>query len=135
VSLAGRRRLEEALEERRGEEEGSDYKAIRRGWFFGNGVFRRELLEAVSAKSGKWHYGEELKESAEEKAERIVAEELKRRKWDASTLVSRRKGDKEKTKIAQRLRKESTMTLEWIARRLHMGTKTYLVHLLYWSGR
>jgi putative transposase len=134
-SVAGRRWLEEALEERRGAEEGSDYKAIRRGWFLGNEVFRRELLEAVSAKSGKWHYGEELKESAEEKAERIVAEELRRRKWDASTLGARRKGDKEKTKIAQRLRKESTMTLEWIARRLQMGTKTYLTHLLYWSGR
>jgi hypothetical protein len=37
--------------------------------------------------------------------------------------------------IAQRLRSETTVTLEWIAERLQMGTRTHLAHLLYWKRR
>ena len=46
-----------------------------------------------------------------------------------------RKGDPAKVKLAQRLRAETTMTLNWIAQRLQMGTKTHLAHLLYWETR
>jgi len=134
-SAAGRRRLEEALETRRVAGEGADYKPIRRGWFFGERTLKEELLAAVRAHAGGWHYGEELRESAEAKAERIVAEELKRRKWDTSTLAERRKGDPVKVAMARRLREETTMTLAWIAQRLNMGTKTYLAHLFYWQHR
>jgi hypothetical protein len=92
-------------------------------------------LAAVNAQAGAWHYGEELRESAEAKAERIVAEELKRRRWEAGTLAARRKGDAGKIAMARRLREETTMTLAWIAGRLRMGTKTHLAHLLYWQKR
>jgi len=71
----------------------------------------------------------------EAKAERITAQELKRAGWSEQDLIERRKGDPKKIKIALRLRKETTMTLSWIAHRLHMGTKTHLSHLLYWQGR
>ncbi|MGN6554096.1 MAG: hypothetical protein ACTHLW_10290 [Verrucomicrobiota bacterium] len=37
--------------------------------------------------------------------------------------------------IAQRLWRETTVTLGWIAQRLQIGTKTHLAHLLYWSKR
>jgi hypothetical protein len=133
-SAAGRRRLEEALEAGRAAEDGAQYQPIRRGWFFGDRMLKRELLAQVNAQAGQWHYGEELRESAEVKAERIVAEELKRRKWDAGTLVARRKGDPAKVAIARRLRAETTMTLAWIAERLQMGTRTHLAHLFYWQG-
>jgi hypothetical protein len=33
--------------------------------------------------------------------------------------------------LAARLRAETTMTVEWIAERLAMGTRGYLNHLLY----
>jgi len=46
-----------------------------------------------------------------------------------------RKGDPGKLAIAKKLRVETTMTLNWITRRLSMGTKTHLSHLLYWSKR
>ena len=128
-------RLEQALEARRAAEEGADYKPVRRGWFFGDKTVKEELLAAVNAQAGPWHYGEELREWAEAKAERIVAEELKRRKWDATVLGARRKGDPGKLAIARRLREETTMTLAWIAERLKMGTKTHLAHLLYWERR
>jgi hypothetical protein len=92
-------------------------------------------LAAVTEKAGKWHYGEAVQESAEAKAKRIVTEEMKRRKWDEKSLVARRKGDAGKVAIAQRLRRETTVTLAWIANRLQMGTQTHLAHLLYWKRR
>ena len=134
-SPAGRRRLEEALEQRRGAEEGDEFKTIRRGWFFGDGALKQELLAQVSGKAGKSHYGEAVQESAEARAERIVKGELRKRKWDEHTLGARRKGDAGKLAMAQRLRRETTVTLAWIAERLRMGTKTHLAHLLYWSKR
>jgi hypothetical protein len=132
-SAAGRRRLEEALEQRRGAEEGDEFKGIRRGWFFGEAGLKEELLEQMSKKAGSWHYGEAVQEAAEAKAERIVKAELSKRKWDAQSLGQHRKGDPGKVAIAERLRRETTVTLTWIATRLHMGTKTHLAHLLYWS--
>lgn len=134
-SAAGRRRLEQMLEAKRWEEAGENYRPIRRGWYFGGESLKQKLLEEVSAKSGPFHYGEELRESAAAKAERIMAEELKRRKWNAESLTTRRKGDPVKIAIARRLRRETTMTLAWIADRLRMGTKTHLAHLLYWNDR
>ena len=134
-SKAGRRRLEEAMEGRRRTEGGGDYQPIRRGWFFGDKRLKEELLTDVSTQAGGWHYGEELRECAQAKAERIVAGEMKRRKWDVRELARRRKGDEAKLAIARRLRTETTMTLAWIAERLRMGTRTHLAHLLYWEKR
>jgi hypothetical protein len=37
--------------------------------------------------------------------------------------------------MAERVRRETTMTLARIAERLQMGTKTHLSHLLYWQKR
>ena len=84
---------------------------------------------------GAEHYGQERQETPLAKAERIVGEELKRLRIDEGTLEQRRKGDVDKIKIAQRLRRETTMTLGWIAERLRMGTKTHLTHLIYWDTR
>jgi hypothetical protein len=61
-----------------------------------------------------------------------VREELRRRGWKEEDLPGRRKGDKVKVELelARRLRQETTMSLKWIARRLHMGGWTYLSNLL-----
>ena len=82
------------------------------------GLFRKELLAQMSEKRGPEHYGTEMRESAEQKAERIVAEELRKLGWPEPQLGSRRKGDPDKLKIALRLRQKTTMTLAWIAQRL-----------------
>ena len=55
--------------------------------------------------------------------------------WTDKTLTARAKGDKEKVRMAERLRRETTMTLAWVAEWLRMGTKTHLSHLLYWQKR
>ena len=81
------------------------------------------------------HYGEALQASAAAQAEALVQAELARRGWTEATLGLRRKGDAEKLKLAVRLRRETTMTVKWIAERLRMGTPTHLAHLLYWHKR
>ena len=62
-SPAGRQRLEQALEERRGAEEGEEFKAIRRGWCLGEETFRQDLLAQMSERVGAEHYGEERAET------------------------------------------------------------------------
>jgi len=85
----------------------------------------------MSGRLGAEHYGEERAETEATKAERIIAEELKRRKWKSTELSTRPKGDAAKVALAARLRAETTMTVGWIAERLGMGTRGYLNHLLY----
>ena len=121
-SPVGRRRFEEVMEQRRTAEQAEQWKRIRRGWCLGDEQFRKELLEQVYVRAGDHHYGEEIAESAEAKGQRIITEELKRLGWTETDLLSRRKGDSGKARMAQRLRRETTVTKRWIAERLTMGS-------------
>ena len=134
-SPAGRERLEQALEERRGMAEGGEFKAIRRGWCLGAETFRQELLAQMSARVGREHYGAERAEAEATKAERIIAEEMKRRKWKAGDLRSQPKGSAVKVALAARLRAETTMSVGWIAARFGMGSRAYVNQLLYWQRK
>ncbi len=127
----GRQRLEQALEARRGAEEGEEFKPIRHGWCLGEETFRQELLAQMSERMGAEQYGEERAQTPDAMAEQIIAEELKRRRWKEAELRTRPRGDAEKVALAARLRAETTMTVGWIAERLGMGTRGYLNHLLY----
>ena len=100
-----------ALEERHGAEEGEEFKPIRRDWCLGEEKFREELLTQMSARMGAEHYGEERAETAEGLAELIIAEELKRARWQKADLNTRPKGDPVKVALAERLRAETTMTV------------------------
>ena len=60
------------------EGESADYRSIQRGWCLGNEEFRRELLAAAVERVGPNHYGSERRESGEQKAQRIVLEEMNR---------------------------------------------------------
>jgi hypothetical protein len=62
-SPAGRQRLEQALEGRRGAEQGEELKPIRRGRCLGDEAFRRELLAQMGERLGTEHYGEERAET------------------------------------------------------------------------
>jgi putative transposase len=129
-STAGRRQLEACLEARRADEAGTDYKGIRRGWFFGERKLKMELLEQMRGGFGEHHEGEERWESAVEHAEGLVAEELRRLGWKPEELERRRKGDFDKVRIARRLRAETTMSRKWIAERLRMGSASMVAHCL-----
>ena len=78
--------------------------------------------------------GSERHETGEQKAERIVMEEMKRLGWGKGDLQRRRKGDKGKVTMARRLRRETTMSLKWIAqprkRSGQKGSWTYVSNLL-----
>src|SRR6185437_3754042 len=70
-SSAGRRELEAGMEQRRELElshGNGDWKRLRRGWCLGPAEFREELLELIGEKRDQQHYGEEVKESEEQKA-------------------------------------------------------------------
>ena len=114
-SPAGRQRLERALEERLGAEEGEE-------------KFREELLAQMSERMGEEHYGEERAETAEALAELIIAEELKLGRWQEADLKTRPKGDSVKVALATRLRSETTMTVGWVAERLAMSQQRSGIH-------
>jgi hypothetical protein len=79
------------------------------------------LLAAAVERVGANHDGTDRRETGEQKAERIVRGEIKRRGWKEQDLPGLRKGDTGKVALARRLRQETTMSLKWMARRLHMG--------------
>jgi len=64
------------MEMRRHEKNEKAWKKIRRGWCVGSAEFREELLERMDSQVGLSHYGEELRESDEAKARRVIEEEI-----------------------------------------------------------
>ena len=63
----------------------------------------------------------------------LTTEELARLGWEPEELQRRRKGDKQKVKLPRKhsgLRRETTMSLKWIAEELRMGSWTYVSNLL-----
>jgi REP element-mobilizing transposase RayT len=128
--VGGRRRFAEAMEERRRRDQPDEWKAVRRGWFLGAAELRERLLEQMGGQVAEHHGGEEKRETDAQKAERILAEELRERGWTEADLEPLRKTDAKKVKIARRLRRETVMTLDWIAERLRMGCRHTLANCL-----
>ena len=102
---------------------------IRRGWKLGGEDFLDWILDKMEVSTNEAHPSRERDETEQVKALRIVQEELMRLGWTKAELRRRRKGDARRIRIALRLRRETTMTLSWIAQRLMMETRTYLSHL------
>lgn len=133
-SVAGRRQFAMNMEQRRSNELAQEWKRVERGWCLGDETFRQELLAQAEGRLGTNHYGGQRQESSEEKARRIVAEELRTLGWKHGQLAKSMKADPEKVRIARRLRGETTMTLKWIADELKMGAWTYLSNNLSRGG-
>ena len=131
---ANRQEFERRMEARRlAETDEEALKVLRRGWCLGGGEYKRQMLEAMEGKLGEHHSGELRRETAEAKAERIVAEELSRQGWNESDLATRRKSDPGKLRIAARLRRETTLTIKAIASRVHLGSsRSAYVRLYEW---
>ena len=88
-SAAGRQEFEPQME--RGRLEAIDEEALeplRRGWYLGSEQFKEQMLELMEGKLGESHSGELHRETAEQRANRIIAEELARRGWQESWLRS-----------------------------------------------
>jgi putative transposase len=129
-SAAGREELRKRMELRRWEDDEEMWKKIRRGWALGSEDFREELLDAITARNDERVGGEELLESEQQRAERIVREELRKLGWTSQQLRTQPKSDPRKLQIAKRLRQETTMSWRWITARLHAGVWRYLAACL-----
>jgi REP element-mobilizing transposase RayT len=120
---AARQEFERRMEAQRlvqGDEQG--LRALRRGWCLGSEEFRKQMLEKMDGQLGDHHSGELRRETAEQKAERIIVEELRRLGWGENDLLSQPKSDPAKLAIAARLRRETTLPIKAIAARVHLGT-------------
>ena len=124
-------RFAAVMEARRQAERDQEFKPMPRGWCVGSKQFMAEMLQYIEEQRGKWHYGAELCESAEAKAQRLVAEALRVSGVTQEQLAAWRKGHPFKVRLAAKLRAETTVTIGWIAQRLGMGTRGHLAHLLY----
>ena len=119
---AGRQEFERHLERRRLEEvDEESLKEFRQAWHIGGAAFRQECLERMEGKVGENHPGQTKLETAEAKADRIVAEELARRQWTQNDLAARQKSHPAKLALAARLRQETTLSVKQIAERLYLG--------------
>ena len=133
-SAAERQEFERQMERRRLQALAEEaLKPLRRGWYLGSEQFKEQMLELMEGKLGGSHSGELHRETAEQRANRIIAEELARRGWPESELATRRRSDPGKLASAARLRSETTLPIKWIAARVQIGTakgaKSVLPHL------
>lgn len=120
----GRQEFQKAMEDRKKQvmaRKDDDWTKLRRGWCWGAEGFREELLEMIAQKQGNHHHGGELRESALQKAERLLEEMLEKAGIDPKALPGRRKGDRSKIRMAVALRAQTTMPWKWIAEKLAMG--------------
>jgi hypothetical protein len=115
------RRIEAMRQE---ESAAADYNEIRRGWRYGSEEFVARILDRIEGKCGENQTWREREESMEQRAERIIAEGLKEAGWNAEMLKRERKGHPVKVELARKLRRETTVTLRWIAENLNMGRWT-----------
>jgi REP element-mobilizing transposase RayT len=129
-SAAGREQFAKLMESRRSQEIAADYEAVRRDWILGSEAFRQELMSAASQGIGPTHYAAQRHETETAKAERILNAELQRLGWQEQGLSLLAKAHPVKVQLARRLRRETTLSLKWIASRLQMGSWTYVSNLL-----
>lgn len=88
----------------------------RSGWKIGAEDFRDWLAEKLSRRGRKG-------EQARERTEAAI-------RWREFDLATQAKGHRVNVKIAQRLRKQTAMTRQWIANRLRMASASYVSNLL-----
>ncbi|MCX6901903.1 MAG: transposase [Verrucomicrobia bacterium] len=134
-TAASREEFERRMEALRMQEDDEEALApLRQGWCLGSQGFREEMLKLVEQNVGENHDAALRRESAAAKAERILAEELARRRWTRLDLESRRKSDAGKLAIAARLKKETILPLKSIAVLVHLGSsKSANANLHRWT--
>lgn len=128
---AARREFRVRMEAQRAEGLSAEtMKRLREGWRFGAEDFLDRLMQKLELKAGETHGREQRRETNEQRAERIIAAELRKRRWREEELAQRPKGHPAKAAIARRIREETTMSLKWIAARLRMGGWRNVKHKL-----
>ena len=129
-SDAGRQWFEQVMEKRRFEADGQADPGPERGWCVGSEEFRQELLSQMQGRIGTNHFGPERKASAEQWGRRIVAERLLDLGLTAEQMKGLAANAPIKVEMARQLRRETTLSLKWIAEQLGVGSWKYLSNLV-----
>jgi putative transposase len=120
-------RLERRAREGSAEEE---LEQMRRGWLWGGEAFRDRVLdwmeEKRAGKGSKVRREQSDCDHGERHAERIIKEMIDQLGVAEVELLSGRKGDWRKRLIAHRVRKETSASLGWLAKRLRMGSEGHV---------
>jgi DNA-binding transcriptional ArsR family regulator len=103
---------------------------LRGGWKLGAEDFGDWLADKLSRRGRRGERARERSETDAALAERMVREALAAARWREVDLAMQAKGHSVKVEIARRLRKETPMSREWIAKRLRMGSASYVSNLL-----
>ena len=96
-------------------------------------LIRQKILELMDGKLGENHSGELHRETAGQKANRIISEEMSPLGWKETDLARRLKNDPGKLAIAARVRRETTLPIKWIAARVQLDSSKSVKSMLhYW---
>jgi len=125
-----RKEFSRRLEVQRGEEGPGERPELRSGWRVGAEDFAEWLAEKLARRGRPSERARERKETDEQLAERLVLDGLAEAGWTEAMLRKSLKSDPMKIRLARELRKQTPMTRAWIARRLHMGSASYVSALL-----
>ncbi|HEX3720381.1 MAG TPA: hypothetical protein VH595_20710 [Verrucomicrobiae bacterium] len=93
------------------------------------------LLERLHGRLGPNHFGATRRKAGAAPAEQIIAAELRRLGLAESHVSVRAKTDPDELAIAARLRRETTLTIKEIAKRLRMRSRKSIGFKLYQSGK
>jgi len=135
----GRREFREMMAARcgqEGHEEEALWADIRRGWRFGAEDFVERLAGISQSRGGNpaSHLSDALEETMEEKARGLIRAFLEKRGIGLEAFLELKKGDPAKICLAAELRRETTMTMAWIARELKAGVPQTLWRALWASS-
>jgi REP element-mobilizing transposase RayT len=109
--------------------------ALRRGWRLGAADFVEGLAEKLGRRGKAHELASPRGETDRERAERIVGEGLEAPGWSEAELRRQAKAHRQKVKLAWALGQQTPVTRAWIARRLAMGSASYVSYLLARSAR
>ena len=103
------------MEERRWEGDAEVRKILGRGWRLGAEDFLERLEDRIQSRLTDDHDRQQVAETMELRAARLVEQELQELKLTVEDLRKLRKGDVLKIRLAEKLHRETPMTLRWIA--------------------
>lgn len=130
-TAAGRLEFQRRMEHRRSQgEDPAMIALLRRGWRLGAADFLQRLSEKLGRRGQPHELASQRGETDREWAEKIIREALRELHWTEEDLVRQSKAHPDKVSLARRLRRETPMTRQWIADRLHIGSASYVSHLL-----
>jgi REP element-mobilizing transposase RayT len=134
-TVASRHRWLEELQSRRLFPDPEVWHRLDRGWYFGDPEFAASLLRRLHAGSDTVRHGVASRPAQALLGRQIIAEELASRGWTDAELGRRPRTDPVKVAIAQRVRRETALSLRWLAGELRAGSHTTLRNALAATAR